>query len=219
MAIEVRFGVFKDPWSATTHFVGFLGALVGCGAILMAGWADPVRLVAGAIYGVALVVLFLASSLYHFFDFGPRANHWLRRVDHAAIFVFIAACYVPISALLLDGAWQLVLLTGISALGVGGALYKLIWFHAPMWVEMTGYLGLGWLGVLLTPAILAGAGGASVVLMAGGGLAYTLGAVVFILERPDPWPKIFGHHEIWHLFVLAGATAHYFMLYGVVSTA
>lgn len=213
MAIELRFGVLKDPWSATTHFAGFIASLVGVPFLLVPAWGDGAVFTSMSIYGVALAGLFLASSLYHFFDFGVRGNHWLRRVDHAAIFLFIAACYVPISTLVLEGAFRVTMLSVVGVMGVGGALYKLLRFHAPMWADMTAYLSLGWLGVLMAPQVLSAMDGGGMALMYGGGVAYTVGAVVFIRERPDPWPDTFGHHEIWHLLVLAGATAHYFFIY------
>lgn len=204
-----RIGILKDPWSATTHFAGFLAAIVGAIVLVLRAPEDPLRLATVSTYGLGLVGLFLASSLYHFFDLGDRANHWLRRVDHAAIFLFIAACFGPPVLALLQGQSQWILLGTAGGLGLAGAVFKLVWFRAPLWLDMTGYLGFGWLGVLVVPAAAELLPLGSVLLLVLGGLCYTLGAVVFILERPDPRPGVFGHHEIWHLFVLGGAICHY----------
>lgn len=216
MAIEVRFRIFKDPWSATTHFAGFLAAIVGAGVLVWRALDRPMSLVGVSVYGVALITLFLASSLYHFFDLGERVNHWLRRVDHAAIFLFISSCMVLPVLRLLDGTPRVAMLAVAGVLGLAGAIFKLVWFKAPLWLDMTGYLGLGWLGVLIIPTAWQALTWEPIALLVGGGLMYTIGAIVFILERPNPWPKVFGHHEIWHLFVLGGATSHYAMIYGMV---
>lgn len=216
MAIEVRIRIFKDPWSATTHFVGFLAAIVGASVLVWRAMGKTTSLVGASIYGIALIGLFLASSLYHFFDLGERVNHWLRRVDHAAIFLFIASCMVLPALRVLSGTPATLFLAVAGTLGLAGAIYKLVWFKAPLWVEMTGYLGLGWLSLLIVPRALEVLGWGPIALLVGGGLLYTLGAVVFILERPDPWPRVFGHHEIWHLFVLGGAGSHYALIYGLV---
>ena len=215
MAIELRFRVFKDPVSASTHFAGFLIGIIGVGALLFAAARDPGKLVGMAIYGGALLTLFLASSLYHFLDVSERVNHWLRRCDHAAIFLFIAACFVPPVLHLMDGTWRVVLLSVAGTLGVAGAAYKLIWFRAPLWVDMTGYLGMGWLGVTLLPRMFSAQPSYAIWMMAGG-LSYTVGAVVYALERPNPWPRVFGHHEIWHLFVLGGAASHYVLMFSLL---
>lgn len=216
MAIEVRLKIFKDFWSSTTHFVGFLAAIVGAVVLLVRTMDQPERAVGMGLYGAGLVGLFLASSLYHFLDLGERLNHWLQRVDHAAIFLFIAVCFVPPTLYLLQGDTRVALLAVVGALGLAGAVFKLVWFKAPLWADMTGYLGLGWFGLVLVWRIWEAMPGLSLFWYLGGGLMYTAGAVVFILERPDPWPRLFGHHEIWHLFVLGGAFSHYLFTYSLI---
>lgn len=216
MAIELRLKIFKDPLSSSTHFVGFLAAIVGAVVLLVRSIHRPTLAWGMGLYGAALIGLFLASSLYHFFDLGERLNHWLRRLDHAAIFLFIGACFVPPVLHLMRGGDRVLLLSVVGVIGVAGAIFKLVWFKAPLWLDMTGYLGMGWLGVLVIPAIWAALPGTALIWYLGGGLLYTLGAVVFILERPDPWPRLFGHHEIWHLFVLGGAISHYVFTYSLI---
>lgn len=212
-----RVRLFKDPWSATTHFAGLLAALAGALALLIRAESSGRWLAAMGVYAAGLVGLFLASSVYHFFDLGERWNPLLRRLDHAAIFLFIACCYAPPALALLGRGEATALLVAAGALGITGAVYKLVWFHAPLWVDMTAYLGLGWLGVLVVPRALHLLPLGSVSLLVLGGLLYTLGAVVFILERPNPLPGVFGHHEVWHLFVLGGAISHYAFNYGLLS--
>ncbi len=209
MPIAVRVRTFKDPASAWTHFLGFLAALVAVAILVQRAGLEGPKAAGMAIYGASLVGLFLASSLYHFFDIGERGNRWLRRIDHAAIFLLIGGTYVPVLLHLLDGTWRIALLATVVGLAVAGALVKLIWIDCPGWLGMILYLGLGW--VVLVPAhrILPQLSAGALAWLVGGGVAYTLGAVVFSSRWPDPWPGRFGHHEVWHLFVLAGAGAHY----------
>jgi hemolysin III len=160
------------------------------------------------IYGAALVALFLASSLYHFFDAGERGNRWLRRLDHAAIFLLIGGTSVPILLHLLDGNARLATLGGVALFAVGGSLLKLLWIDSPEWIGLTLYFGMSFLVLAPTLRVLPQLPGGGLALLVGGGVAYTLGAVVYARRWPDPWPGAFGHHEVWHLFVLAGAGAH-----------
>lgn len=209
MATEIRFRIFKDPISAWTHFLGFWLALLAAILLVWQAAGDGPKAVGMAVYGASLVAVFLASSLYHFLDLGERGNRWLRRFDHAAIFLLIGGTAVPALLHLLDGPWRVTLLSVVAGLAVGGVLLKLLWIDCPGWLGMTLYLGMS--GVAMVPAhrILPQLSGGALAWLVGGGLAYLLGAFVYARNWPDPWPGRFGHHEIWHLFVLAGAGAHY----------
>lgn len=209
MAIELRLRIFKDPVSASTHFLGFLVAVLAAGALVLVAAPDGPKAAAMGIYGATLVALFGASSAYHFFDLGARGNRWLRRLDHAAIFLLIAGSYVPPLFHLLDGAWRIACLAAVGGLAVAGAALKLAWIDCPEWLGLGLYLALGWLVVIPAPWILPKLPAESLAWLVGGGAAYTLGAAVYARGWPNPWPRWFGHHEIWHCFVLAGAAAHY----------
>ena len=216
MAIEVRFRIFKDPVSSATHFLGFLLALVAATILVWHAAGDGPKATGMAIYGGTLVALFLASSVYHFLDIGDRGNRWLRRLDHAAIFLLIAGTYVPPLVHLLDGTWRIAILSLVVGLAAAGAALKMIWIDCPGWLGLILYFGLS--AVMVVPAhlILPQLSGGALAWLLGGGAAYTLGAVVYARAWPDPWPGRFGHHEIWHLFVLAGAGAHYAFTYTLV---
>lgn len=210
---------FKDPWSAITHFAGFLAALVGL--VLLLSWTlhDPAKVTAMAIYGGSLAFLFAASSAYHFLDGGPRVNRWLRRVDHAAIYLLIAGSYVPPLVHLLDGGWRVGMLLAIGAFTVLGLGLKLFWLDSPAWLSVGAYLAMGWVVVVPAHIIFPQLTPGQVVILVAGGLLYSLGAMVYLFERPDPWPEVFGHHEVWHLFVLGGAGAHFAFMLTLVDTA
>ena len=209
-------GIFKDPVSAWTHFIGFWASVAVASVLVGLAAQDAVKATTMAIYGSTLAGLFLASSVYHFFDLGERGNRWLRRLDHAAIFLLIAGTYVPILVHLLDGTWRVVLLAAVGGIAVAGVILKLLWIDCPGWLGMSLYLGLGWMAVIPAHRILPQLSAGALAWLIGGGLAYTLGAFVFAKEWPDPWPDRFGHHEIWHLFVLAGAGAHCAFVYSLL---
>lgn len=209
-------GIFKDPVSAWTHFVGFWAAVAAASVLVGLAAHDVVKATSMAIYGGALAGLFLASSVYHFFDLGERGNRWLRRLDHVAIFLLIAGTYVPILVHYLDGTWRVALLAVVGGLAAAGVILKLLWIDCPDWLGTGLYLGLGWLVVIPAHRILPQLSAGALAWLVVGGLAYTVGAVVFASRWPDPWPDRFGHHEIWHFFVLAGAGSHFAFVYSLL---
>lgn len=218
MAIEVRFKIFKDPCAAWTHFLGFLGSIVGLVLLVVLSAHDGPKVTAMAIYGGTLVALFGASSMYHFFDLGYRGNRWLRRIDHSAIFLLIAGTYVPVTMHLLDGAWRISMLAVVGTIALAGVILKVVWLDCPDWLGMSLYIGLGWLVVVPAYRIVPQLDPMQLFLLVSGGLAYMAGVVVFLLERPNPF-RVFGHHEIWHVLVLAGASGHFLFTWDLLDQA
>lgn len=202
----------RDPWSAFTHLLGVAASVVGLVVLVVTAGADVVKLIEALCFGVSLVLLFGASTAYHYFDVEPETIAKLRRLDHAAIYGLIAGTYVPSLVHLLDGVWRLAMLALIVVLGVTGVLFKLVWFDTGSKAGAWLYVAMGWVIVLagfeIWPVITARQLG----LLVGGGIIYTLGAVVYAAKRPDPLPEVFGFHEVWHIFVLGGATAHFFFV-------
>lgn len=203
------FRVMKDPWSFATHFAGLLAACCGAVALVAMSRHDPLLALSMTIYATAVVGVFTASSLYHFFDVGPRGNAWLRRLDHAAIFAMIAGSYVPPLMCLLDGPWRAGMLAAVLTFGVLGTVFKVAWITCPRWLGTTIYLAMGWIVVIPAGRIFAQLDASQIALLAAGGASYSLGSIVYVKQWPDPWPGRFGHHEVWHLFVLAGAALHF----------
>ncbi len=216
MAVEVQFKILKDPVSWATHFAGFLAAIVGLIFLVIFSAHDGAKVAGMSIYGASLVVLFGSSSTYHFLDLGKQGNRWLRRLDHSAIFFLIAGTYVPVTIHLLDGAWRISILSVVGGLALAGILFKLLWIDCPDWLGTALYLGLGWIAIIPAYRILPQLEPEALGLLVFGGLAYSVGAIVYVKEWPDPWPRILGHHEIWHLFVLAGATCHFFFVWNLM---
>ena len=194
--------------SAATHFLGFLLAVAGL-VFLVSTSTGGVKVMGMAIYGSTLSLLFLASTLFHFIDLGERGNRWLQRFDHSAIYLLIAGTYVPPLLHMLDGSWRIGMLTAVGLLALAGVILKLVWIDCPGWLSTATYLVLGWIIIVPGPLILPQLPAWPLAWLITGGLAYTVGAFVYLFEKPDPWPKTLGHHEVWHVFVLAGAAAHF----------
>jgi hemolysin III len=199
--------------------MGFLAAMVATAALLRRAPAEGPEAVGMAIYGATLVSLFLASSVYHFFDLGERGNRWLRRLDHAAIFLLIGGTSVPFVVHLLDGTWRVAVLAAIGTCAFAGVLLKLLWIDCPEWLGLSLYFGMGVVAVVPALGMLPRLSEESLVFFGAGVVAYTVGAGIYARRWPDPWPGAFGHHEVWHLFVLAGAGAHYGFAWSLLGAA
>jgi hemolysin III len=172
--------------------------------------AETARARVGAtVFAASVVMMFGASALYHRPTWTPRWRAWLRRLDHAGIYCLIAGTYTPVGLLVLHGAWQTVVLA-IVWTGCGVAiLIRLFWIDAPKWIEVVLAISLGWVGVVAMPEIVWNAGLACMLLILGGGIAYSVGAVIYGLKRPDPFPTVFGYHEIFHLLIVIAVALQY----------
>jgi hemolysin III len=171
------------------------------------------HIVAFSIFGLSMVLLYTSSSLYHSLHVKERTLKWLQKLDHSMIYVLIAGTYTPVCLLVLDNTWGWTMFGIVWSLAVVGIVIKLTWFNAPRWLSTAFYLGLGWLAVLIFPQMLEMASIEFISWIAIGGAAYTIGAVIYGIKKPDPIPEVFGFHEIWHLFVMAGTFSHFWAIY------
>ncbi len=167
------------------------------------------QIVAFGIFGLSLIALYTASALYHLLPLSPPGVARLRRVDHMMIFVLIAGTYTPFCLLALDGTWRVGLLILIWGLALCGVLLKLFWMGASRWISVALYLGMGWVAVIAAPALFQAVPPRGMAWVLGGGLVYSLGAIVYGLRRPNLVPGVFGFHELWHLFVVVGSACHF----------
>jgi hemolysin III len=204
----------REPLSGLTHLAGVLLALVGLGVLLVrasgAGRVD--QFVAFGVFGLSLVALYGASALYHLLPVSPVAVARLRRLDHVTIFILIAGTYTPICVLALEGGWGAGLLGLVWTLALCGVVLKVVWMDAPRWLSVGLYLAMGWLAVIAASAILQAIPQGGVAWILGGGLVYSVGAVVYGLKWPNLIPGVFGFHELWHIFVLAGSACHFWAM-------
>jgi hemolysin III len=179
------------------------------GAVLVVLAPDSESRLAAAVYALSLCAMFGASALYHRIDWPPAQRRWMRRLDHSMIFVLVAGTYTPFCVLVLSSTLGTVILVVVWAGALAGIVLTFAWVDAPRWVTAGVYIALGWVAIVAFPQILDRAGVGAAALLAAGGLLYTTGAVVYARKRPDPVPAVFGYHEIFHLFVIAAAVAHY----------
>ena len=190
------------------HEVAFFVALVI--GILFGLHASGAReSVAAAVFAGSVVLMFGASALYHRVWWSDRMRPWMRRLDHAGIYLLIAGTYTPVGLLTLRGTLQEVVLAVVWSGAAVAIVLKFVWVHGPKWVSAVVAIALGWVGVAAMPQIAAHAGIAAVVLIACGGLAYTAGAIVYARGRPDPVPSVFGYHELFHAFTLVAVACQY----------
>jgi hemolysin III len=198
----------RPRFRGVSHHIAFYVALVS-GVVLIAGARDRRTMAVIALYVVSLASMFGASALLHRSDWGPRAFAWLRRIDHAMIFACIAGTYTPFCLLGLDspaGMRLLILVWSAAGLGI---LRALLWPHAPRVVSSALYVTVGWVMLVYFPEVHAALAPAAFALLVIGGAVFTIGAVVYLFRRPDPWPKVFGYHEVFHVLIVLGCVCHF----------
>ena len=190
------------------EYAFFVSLFLGAALIVLAKGLEA-RL-AVAIYAVSLSALFGVSALYHRVDWRrPESRRWMRRLDHAMIFLLIAGTVTPFALLVLEPPLADALLIAVWAGAAAGTVVELIWIDAPKWVASIVYVGVGMIGAVGFPAIIAETGPVAGLLIAGGGALYLVGAVIYARQRPDPSPAVFGYHEVFHVLVIAAAAAHF----------
>jgi hemolysin III len=164
---------------------------------------------ATSVYAATVTLLFGTSALYHRLEWSDRWRALMKRLDHSMIFVFIAGTYTPVAALTLPRSSAIAVLVVVWTGALFGAALQLAWPGSPRWLSVPCYIALGWVAVFVMPDLLKGGGVATLVLVAAGGVIYTLGALVYAFRRPDPWPGTFGFHEVFHACTLVAALCHY----------
>ncbi len=199
----------KEPFNSYSHMVGVLLSIAGLVALVVQSHGQSLRVIGFSIYGVSLILLYSASTLYHGLELSPRGEDLLRRFDHIAIFLLIAGSYTPVCLVTLRGGWGWSLCALVWSVAFAGTILKLFFQHLPSWLMAALYVGMGWLAVAAIGPLAHTLPARGLVWLFAGGLAYTVGALIYAIERPDPYPQVFGHHEIFHIFVLAGSALHF----------
>ncbi len=191
-------------------------ALAG-GIVLICLSPTATTRIGSALFAASALLLFGVSAIYHTGTWSPRVWTFLRRFDHANIFILIAGTYTPITLILLEGTQRVVLLSTVWGCAILGVLFRVFWLNAPRWLYLPLYIGLGWSAVFFIPGFIDGASSqlgsgmaiAVLVLVTVGGALYTFGGVVYGFKRPDPWPQWFGFHEVFHSFTILAFITHY----------
>lgn len=205
----------REPVNALTHMAGAIASLAGL--ILLVVFASinagAWHIVSFSIFGATLLMMYTASTLYHAVNLSENGIATMRRIDHVMIFLLIAGSYTPFCMVPLRGAWGWTLLSLVWSMALIGSVLKIFFMNIPRWISTAIYLVMGWLCVAAIYPLAKSLETASLLWLIGGGIFYSTGAVIYGLKRPNPWPKVFGFHEIWHLFVLAGSFCHFWSVF------
>ena len=205
----------REPVNSLTHWVGAVLALAGLIALLIVGWGTPAKVISLIVYGASLIFLFSASATYHMVQVKDKALEIFRKVDHAAIYCLIAGTYTPFCVNAFSGFWKWGMLSIIWSLAIIGILIKVFIIRSPRWLNAGIYVAMGWLCVGASGQLLAALPAWVLTWLIIGGVTYTLGAVVYSTKLFNFKPGVFGFHEVWHIFVLLAAAAHFVAVMGI----
>lgn len=212
--------VTDERINTVTHLAASCFAVVGAALLITQASVegDPWKIVGFSVYGVSVLTLFVASTLHHGIDGGPRVNEVLRTLDYASVFLLIAGSVTPLVLVLFRNTYGWTVLGAVWAIAAAGIALRSTLRDLPKYLTNTLYIALGWMPVLLVGAGVSLPFGAYA-LMAAGGLLYSVGFVIFVVERPNPVPGVLGFHEIWHVLVVLAALLHYLLMYWYVLPA
>jgi hemolysin III len=210
-AIAVAHPELRPLMRGTLHLV--MAALTPFGLVLLLLIADSPRAYVGAsIFAATLVLLYGTSATYHMVPMRLSWKRIVKRIDHAMIFALIAGTYTPFCLIVLGNAWGITMLTLVWSFAGIGMLLKTVWIGAPRWLSVGMYLGLGWLGVIPVVEVVRNMHAGAIATLLAGGLLYTIGAIVYAVKRPNPFPRVFGFHEVFHALVVAGSVVHFALI-------
>jgi len=205
----------REPVNSLTHWAGAALALVGLIALLLIGSSTLTKIISLGVYGLSLIAMFSASATYHMVRVKEKTLEVFRKIDHAAIYLLIAGTYTPICINAFSGFWKWGLLAIVWSLAVIGITLKMFFIRAPRWLNAGIYVLMGWLSISAIGPMLASLPAWVLGWLLAGGIIYTLGAVVYITKIFDFKPGVFGFHEVWHIFVLLAAAAHFVAVLGI----
>src|SRR6059058_5172258 len=198
------------------HSWAFWFPAVGGGVVMALAPGGTARL-AAAVYALGLCALFAGSATYHRWRWDVRWKPILRRIDHSTIFVFIAASYTPIALLVLDGPLRIIVLASVWVGALSGVAMSIAWIDAPRTLVALCYIAVGWVAVVAMPQLFSARGAGMPLLLLIGGVLYSLGAAAYATQKPNPWPRTFGFHEVFHSLVIAAAVVHFVAIAGVIA--
>lgn len=207
----------REPFNGVSHGAGAILAVIGLIALLLAGNGRPWHTVGFAIYGTTLILVYVASTLYHSLHVSKEGVEKLMAIDQSAIFLVIAGSYTPVCLVALRGPLGWSILGIVWAICFAGIALRWGWKGAPPWLPVALYLGMGWMALLAAQPLAAALPPTAMQWLFGGGVIYTVGAVIFAAKRPRLWPGMFSSHELWHVFVLGGSGCHFVMMYFFVA--
>lgn len=206
----------REPVNGLTHLGGAVASAGGLVALLILGWQGIEKIISLLVYGLSLIGLFTSSAAYHLAKVKPKTQQILRKLDHSAIFLLIAGTYTPFCVNAFNGFFRWGLLIVIWSIAFIGILVKIFWVGAPRWLNAAVYVIMGWLCISAIGQMTTALTPFSLGWLIAGGVIYTLGAIVYAAKLFNFAPGNFGYHEVWHIFVLLGAAAHFLAVMGIV---
>ena len=209
MSVLTADEVVETPsWRGLLHTWWFLLA-IPAGALLIVASEQAAARVAASIYAASLLLVFGTSAAYHRLARSPRSRQVMQRLDHSMIYLLIAGTYVPLCLVALPVSWGIPLLCVVGVGALTGFALKLTAFDRVRWLSYALYPVLGWAAIAAIPALMRSLTSVQLALVVAGGIAYTVGFPVLLVKRPNPWPRTFGYHEVWHLFTVIAASLHF----------
>jgi hemolysin III len=205
----------REPVNSLTHWAGAALALAGLIALLIVGWDTPAKMISLTIYGLSLTAMFCASATYHMVQVQDKALEVFRKIDHSAIYMLIAGTYTPFCMNAFEGFWKWGMLSIIWSLALIGIIVKVFYIRAPRWLNAGISVVLGWISISAVGQMRAALPAWVLGWLIAGGVIYTLGAIVYATKILNFKPGVFGFHEVWHIFVMLAAGAHYIAVLGI----
>ena len=207
----------REPVSGLTHLIGAMLGVAGTVVLMVAavGTRDVLRLLGVGIFGLSLTLLYATSAIYHLVPKTEMGIRLWRRLDYTMIYVLIAGTYTPICLIALPNIWGWTMLGAVWTLSIGGSVLRLCWPGAPQALAIALYVIIGWLGIFAFFPLIAAVPFGAVLWLIVGGFFYTAGAIIFAIKRPN-FHRAFGFHELWHLFVMAGSSSHFWVVLGYI---
>lgn len=203
---------FREPVSGLTHVFGAIMSVIGLILLMTLSINNITRFAVFSVFGVSMIMLYSASSIYHLVNFSESTIFLLRKLDHSMIYVLIAGTYTPVCLIALNGILGWGLFIGIWILAILGIILKMFWMEAPRWLYTMFYVFMGWISVFVIAPLGKIVPLSGILWLAAGGVLYTLGAIIYAAKWPRINSKIFGFHEIFHIYVLMGSFCHYWFM-------
>jgi hemolysin III len=215
--VRVTLGRMQNPVRGFLHGTAALGSVVGAFLLWSRAAGNPMHQIALLVFGAGMVGLYTVSSLYHSVPWRAEWKGRMQRIDHAMIYVQVAGTYTPIAFIVLSGWQRVTALAVVWSVAAIGIAQKVLWPHVGAWLSITLQTMQGWFALLFLVPLVQRLPWPALALGVLGGVFYTVGMVMFVLERPRLWPHVFSYHEVFHVMVVAGSVAHYVMIFAYVA--
>jgi hemolysin III len=209
----------REPVNGLTHLIGVILAFIGL-VLLISKAFHPIRpwhLTSFAIYGIGMIALYAVSTLFHWLPLSDEETSGYRKLDHIMIFIFMATTYTPFCLVPFRGTFGWTMLGCIWLITLFGTIFKIFWIRTPRWACTMVYFGAGWFAMVGIGPILKTLQPEAIFWLLAGGVLYSIGGVIYASKRPNPFPNLLGFHEIFHIFVILGSSAHFWVVYRYIS--